>query len=240
MPYVTVGQGATINSLGPRRGKARANFVPYRGGMSGLVTVGQGGTIATLGPRRGKGNPRFVPYRGGMGDFTNPFTWGDPSQYGSTAWYAAQLNNFLTQTPWWSGNPTVDTADAPAGSWFGPPAPAGSGDFIPGSSTTDYLLNAITGKPTNAQLNYNSAGYQDAVAQMADTLTAQGVPLPAVLDPSVAAAQATQDQVNYASASGGTAQQTFGLAGPGASDDPVTLWAWVILGGVVAFMFATR
>jgi hypothetical protein len=169
-----------------------------------------------------------------LGDWSNPFTWGSPSDYGSTAWYWAKAQNAINWNPWLVNNNAIPTASAPPSNdllWDAMPFTGGS--IIPGSSTSDYLQNAFTGKPTAAQLQYNADQYTAAAANMATVLDSQGVPLPAALDPETAAAQGYSDQAAYTSLIGGTADSSL----PSAS---VTTWALVILGGLVGLMFVTK
>lgn len=142
------------------------------------------------------------------------------------------LGNWFTDALNW--NPWL----APAPSTPPPTVPQllnpGSPDSIiplsnPGGGWTDYLLNAVTGQPTSAQLQYNADQYTAAVANMRNVLTSQGVTPPPELDPATAAAQAAADQSAYANLIGGTADQTpFGLS--------LATWAWIILGGTVGLV----
>lgn len=103
------------------------------------------------------------------------------------------------------------------------------------STPLDVAANIATGGPTSGQLDTNAQQYTQAAARMARVLQSQGVPLPAVLDPSTAAAQADADQVAYANSIGGTAQQQLSPGLPS-----INSWAWVILAAVAALIFATR
>lgn len=113
---------------------------------------------------------------------------------------------------------------------------APANQFIPGSSWSSYIANAITGKPTQAQLDYNAQQYANAAANMAQVLQSQGVPLPPELDPSTAAAQAASDQQSYSDLIGGTANQNLN-APLGTS---ITTWAWISLAGIVGLIVLTR
>lgn len=100
--------------------------------------------------------------------------------------------------------------------------------FIPGSSTLDYLQNAITGQPTSDQLNYNAQQYVQAANNMRQTLLSQGVTPPPELDPATVAAQAASDQQAYAALNGGTAGQS------------ITTYALIALAGILGLMVLTR
>ena len=153
---------------------------------------------------------------GGAGGSWDPSTWDTISSAVSNWWtdpgiYLAPVDQ--------SGQPVPGILDAP-----------------PGGDITSWLANAVTGRPTQAQLDYNAADYTNAAANMARVLDANGVPLPAALQPGAAAQQAANDQANYASATGGSANQAFS---PMAGATPAT-WAWLALGGIVALMVVTR
>src|SRR6266446_4932977 len=61
-----------------------------------------------------------------------------------------------------------------------PPAPVtvddGTSLFIPGSSFTDILRNAITGKPTDAQIAVNTNACVQSIQNMRQVLATQGKP----------------------------------------------------------------
>lgn len=113
-----------------------------------------------------------------------------------------------------------------------PNAPSDSSNTldIPGSSTNDYLMNAATGKPTQAQLDYNAQQYINAAAQMRQQLISQGVTPPAVLDPATVAAQAKADQAAYAKSIGGTADQLLANV---ITPSSISNWAWFAIAGVI-------
>jgi hypothetical protein len=129
-------------------------------------------------------------------------------------------------------NNVVNAYDAMVAPLPAPPTPPTS--VIPGSSYSDYLMNAVTGQPTQSQLDYNADQYTQAVADMASVLTSQGVALPNALNPSVAAAQAKSDQSTYANLIGGTAQQvlTGGLS--------ISTWAWIAIAGIFGLIVLTK
>lgn len=156
--------------------------------------------------------------------------------YGSDSWYWQNLKN-------WIGSAYGATQGV-----FLPPAPVASvatsptdqpGLDIPGSGPNDYLMNAKTGKPTQAQLDYNAQQYIDAAAQMRQQLISQGVTPPAVLDPATVAAQAKADQAAYAKSIGGTADQLLAnlkLPTPGS----VSTWLWIAAAGVIGAIWILR
>lgn len=112
-----------------------------------------------------------------------------------------------------------------------PPTPPSS--YIPGSTYSDYVMNAVTGQPTQNQLTYVTSQVEQSAANDAAVLQSQGVTPPPQLNPATVAAQATADMNAYANAIGGTAQQNL-LAPGGVS---ISTWAWIILGGTAGLIF---
>lgn len=106
--------------------------------------------------------------------------------------------------------------------------------WIPGSGWSDYLWNAATGHPTDAQITYNTNSCVQAIQNMPG-LTPEAK--------AMAQARCTSDQQAYTKLIGGTAQQVLSpgnlLAGilPGSD---ISTWAWLILGGVVGVIVLTR
>jgi hypothetical protein len=132
-------------------------------------------------------------------------------------------------------NNVVDAYDAMVAP-SAPPTPPSS--FIPGSSYSDYLMNAVTGQPTQSQLDYNADQYTAAAANMANVLTSQGVALPTALQPGVAAAQAAADQSAYAKLIGGTAQQALQQALTGGLS--ISTCAWIAIAGIFGLIVLTK
>jgi len=180
--------------------------------------------LATAQPVRGLRRRRT------LGDWTNPFTWGSPSDYGSNAWYWAKIRNAVAYTPigFAAGLNTDDvtpTASAPD---------SGSSQFIPGSSPSDYLWNAVTGHPTDAQIAYNTNSCIAAIQNMPG-LTPEAK--------AMAQARCTSDQQAYTKLIGGTAQQALSPANLLSGilpDSNISTAAWLILGCVAGVIVLTR
>lgn len=166
-----------------------------------------------------------------LGDFTNPFTWGSPSDYGSNAWYWAKIRNALAYTPIGFAAGMTDENAIPTAS---APSDSGSSQFIPGSSASDYLWNAVTGHPTDAQIAYNTNSCVQAIQNMPG-LTPEAK--------AMAQARCTSDQQAYTKLIGGTAQQVLSpanLLSGVLPESGISTWAWLILGGVVGVIVLTR
>lgn len=66
-----------------------------------------------------------------LGDWNSFWAWGTPDDYGSPAWYAAEVSNALAWSPGLTNNNAIPTASAPP--------------------SQDWLWNAVvTGPPTDA------------------------------------------------------------------------------------------
>jgi hypothetical protein len=104
----------------------------------------------------------------------------------------------------------------------------------PGGGWKDYLLNAVTGHASDAQIAYNQNACVQAIQNMPG-LTAE--------QRATAIAQCAADQQAYTKIAGGTAQQVLSpanlLAGVLPSSD-ISTWAWLILGGVAGLIVFTR
>lgn len=125
-------------------------------------------------------------------------------------------------------NPIANTASYYWSLLTNPATPSPPSLVIPGSGYSDLVQNAITGQPTQAQLNYNADQYTAAASNMAQVLQSQGVPLPPPLQPGVPATQAAADQAAYAQLIGGTAGST------------INTWALWALAGIVGLMVIAR
>lgn len=111
-----------------------------------------------------------------------------------------------------------------------PPASVDDGTslFIPGSSFTDILKNAVTGKPTAAQIAVNTTSCIQSIQNMRQLAAQQGKPDPI---PAGTEQKCVTDQQAYVNLIGGTADK----------QTSPTLWAWVIMAGVVGGVyFMTR
>lgn len=79
-----------------------------------------------------------------------------------------------------------------------PPVPQDN-SFIPGSSVSDYLLNMVTGRPTDAQIQYNANQCVQNIQRMRQMQGGQAIP------PGAETACQT-DQEAYKKLIGGTAE----------------------------------
>lgn len=114
--------------------------------------------------------------------------------------------------------PPPQNAPAPAA-----PSDPGTSIFIPNSSFTDILQNAITGKPTSAQIFSNTGSpYLDCVSAIGRMRQMAPGTVPAGAE-----AQCATDINAYLKLIGGTADK----------QTSTTLWAWVILFGVVGTVY---
>jgi hypothetical protein len=110
-----------------------------------------------------------------------------------------------------------------------PPAPSDSGTslFIPNSSITDIFMNAVTGKPTDAQIAVNTNSCIASIQKMRQLAVANGQPGP----PAGEESKCVTDQQAYVKLIGGTANSQTSKTG----------YAWLILAGVVGGVyFVTR
>jgi len=106
--------------------------------------------------------------------------------------------------------------------------------WIPGSSWYDYLMNAVTGHPTEAQIAYNTNSCVAAIQNMPG-LTPEAK--------AMAEARCTADQVAYTKLIGGTAQQALSpgnLLSGILPDSGISTAAWLILASVVGLIVLTR
>lgn len=159
---------------------------------------------------------------GRLGDITS--WWNsdkDPMVYGSDAWYLANAWNVL----WNYGPNATPTPTASA------PPDDGSTWGIPGSSTSDYLLNAVTGAPTNAQIAANTQTCVQAAGQMR-SLYGSAVP-------ANAEALCASDQNAFVKSIGGTAEDLLAHVLPGTSGS-INWIAIMLLGGITLGIYAMR
>lgn len=157
-----------------------------------------------------------------LGDWSSVSKTLDVLNYPTTAvWNAMQYYYDLA-----TGQPvSVPPPAAPAapGSAPTPPADSGTSLFIPNSSVSDILMNAITGKPTAAQIYTNTGSpYQDCVNAIQHMRQISPSTVPAGAE-----AKCSTDLNAYVKLIGGTAEQQA----------PTTLWAWAILLGVVGGVY---
>lgn len=103
------------------------------------------------------------------------------------------------------------------------PAAQQSSQYIPGSSATDYLKNALTGKPTDSQIAYNANQCIASIQKM--RLTAPGT------IPTGAEDLCVSDQEAYKRFIGGTAEQVISNVIP--STAAIGTTAMLVLGAVL-------
>lgn len=159
------------------------------------------------------------------------WSWGSATDYGSPAWYWAQAVQGGTTAANVIGLPVPVIPAAPATTV----SQDNSGIDIPGSSFTDYLMNAATGHPTDSQIAYNTQTCVQAIQNMRNVLAAQGKPGP----PVGAENQCTTDQQAYTKMIGGTANDLLAnLKLP--SPDAIQNWALLGLAGVIGLVIFLR
>lgn len=161
-------------------------------------------------------------------------TLGDDPTFWGNIWEGVE-------NAWWTqpANLAKDVVDVPS-NYNALVSSSPSNQFIPGSTASSYVANAITGQPTDAQIAYTTNQCVAAIQSMRAAAAANGQPGP----PAGAESQCSSDQQAYTKLIGGTANTVLSPANlltgvlPGGSD--IGTWALVALAGIVGLMVLSK